>query len=95
MIELPASERYVIASAIGFHEQYLYQCLTGRRVTPAERCPAIEMASGGKVVCEQLRPDVAWHRVQDPAWPHPQGRPCIDVARSAGAGSAETTRAAA
>lgn len=47
---------------------------------PAERCPAIERATDGRVPCEQLRPDVCWQRVADPDWPHPQGRPCIDVA---------------
>jgi DNA-binding transcriptional regulator YdaS (Cro superfamily) len=29
-------------------------------VVPAERCPAIEEATGGLVRCEDLRPDVAW-----------------------------------
>lgn len=27
-----------------------------------------------------MRPDVVWARVPDPGWPHPDGRPCIDVA---------------
>lgn len=27
---------------------------------PAERCPAIEAATGGLVRCEELRPDVQW-----------------------------------
>jgi len=27
---------------------------------PAERCPAIEKATGGQVTCEQLRPDMDW-----------------------------------
>ncbi|WP_370645890.1 transcriptional regulator [Pseudacidovorax sp. NFM-22] len=31
-----------------------------RRRVPAERCPAIERATGGVVRCEDLRPDVAW-----------------------------------
>lgn len=51
----------------------------GGRV-PADRCPAIERATNGAVAVEQLRPDVRWVRVPDPAWPHPGGRPCIDVA---------------
>lgn len=50
---------------------------------PAERCPDIERAMGGKATCEQLRPDVRWQRVPDPHWPHPNGRPCIDVAAPA------------
>ncbi len=47
---------------------------------PPDRCPTIERATAGKVTCEELRPDVRWQRLPDPAWPHPQGRPCIDVA---------------
>jgi DNA-binding transcriptional regulator YdaS (Cro superfamily) len=31
-----------------------------RRGVPAERCPSIERATGGKVRCEDLRPDVDW-----------------------------------
>ena len=55
-----------------------------RRSIPADRCPALEKASLGKYPCEQLRPDVMWHRVPDSAWPwHPQGRPLIDVSRPA------------
>lgn len=27
---------------------------------PAERCPAIEKATGGLVTCEEMRPDVDW-----------------------------------
>lgn len=81
MITLTAPERQAAAQAIGVNEQYLYQCLTGRRTTPADRCHAIEHATGGQVTCEELRPDVVWLRVPDGDWPHPQGRPCIDVAR--------------
>ncbi len=51
----------------------------GGRVPP-DRCPSIERATSGAVTVEQLRPDVRWVRVPDPNWPHPAGRPCIDVA---------------
>lgn len=52
------------------------------RQIPAERCPDLERAAKGTYRCEQLRPDVAWHRVPDPNWPwHPDGRPLIDVTR--------------
>jgi hypothetical protein len=50
---------------------------------PSDRCPAIERATEGRFTCEQLRPDVNWTRVPDPEWPHPDGRPCIDVAAPA------------
>ena len=47
---------------------------------PKERCPDIERGTNGRYTVEQLRDDVSWQRVPDPAWPHPEGRPCIDVA---------------
>ena len=46
---------------------------------PKERCPAIERETAGKFTCEAMRPDVSWVRVRDAAWPHPKGRPLIDV----------------
>ena len=58
-----------------------------RHGIPAARCPDIERARQGATLCEQLRPDVRWVRVPDPDWPHPDGRPCIDVA-----GQAPTTQ---
>ncbi len=51
------------------------------RGIPPERCPAIERATQGAVAVETLRSDVQWSRIPDPAWPHPAGRPVIDVAR--------------
>lgn len=55
----------------------------GRRPGP-ETCSAIECATNGAVPCEDLRPDIRWHRVKDPAWPwHPKGRPLIDVTTEA------------
>jgi hypothetical protein len=83
MISLSARERVDVAAKVGLNEQYLYQCLTLRRRPPADRCPDIERALDGRVTCEQMRPDVRWQRVPDPAWPHPDGRPCIDVAAPA------------
>jgi DNA-binding transcriptional regulator YdaS (Cro superfamily) len=52
-----------------------------KRGIPADRCPAIERATSGAVTVEVLRPDAAWSRIPDPSWPHPAGRPVIDVAR--------------
>lgn len=83
MITVTAQRRSLVAEAIGLNEQYLYQCLTGRRQTPEIHCPAIERGFEGEITVEELRPDVVWHRIPDPAWPHPSGRPCIDVAAPA------------
>jgi len=52
-----------------------------KRGIPQERCPAIERATQATVTVETLRPDVHWARIPDPAWPHPAGRPVIDIAR--------------
>jgi DNA-binding transcriptional regulator YdaS (Cro superfamily) len=57
----------------------------GLRQFPADKCPAMEQGVAGRVTCEQMRPDVRWHRIPDPAWPHPEGRPLIDVTRAAAA----------
>lgn len=79
-ITIPLELRREIADATGLNEQYLYQCFTGRRSVPVDRCPEIERGSNGRVSCEQLRPDVVWVRVPDPLWPHQGGRPCADIA---------------
>jgi DNA-binding transcriptional regulator YdaS (Cro superfamily) len=81
MLEITAAKRADIAERVGLHEQYLYQCFSGRRSLPTEHCPAVERATAGDVTCEALRPDVPWSRIPDPTWPHPAGRPVIDVAR--------------
>lgn len=68
-----------LARLIGARQQEVWNWLNGRPI-PEHRCPAIERAVCSQVTCEELRPDVRWQRVPDPAWPHPGGRPCIDVA---------------
>lgn len=36
------------------------QWIKSGRPVPAERCPQIERATGRRVTCEELRPDVDW-----------------------------------
>lgn len=67
-----------LARAIGARQQEVWNWANGRQI-PAARCSSIEAATGGQVTVQQLRPDVRWHRVPDAAWPHPEGRPLIDV----------------
>jgi DNA-binding transcriptional regulator YdaS (Cro superfamily) len=75
-----------LARGINAPQQQVWNWQAGRPI-PEHRCPPIERET--RVPCEQLRPDVTWLRVADPEWPwHPEGRPCIDVARPAGAGVA-------
>lgn len=71
-----------LANAVGLSLPFLSQMVTGARKVPPERCPSIERATNGEVRCEDLRSDVTWLRVPDPGWPHPAGRPCIDVANA-------------
>lgn len=54
-----------LAGAIGVTVQRLTNWL--ERGVPAERCPDIERATGGAVRCEDLRNDVAWGVLRDPA----------------------------
>lgn len=44
----------------------------GSRQVPAERCPAIERATGGAVRCEDLRPDVDWAYLRATDCPVPE-----------------------
>ena len=50
----------LLARAIGVSPVVMSFWRTGARQVPAERCPAIEAATGGLVRCEDLRPDVQW-----------------------------------
>lgn len=40
----------------------------------------IEAAAG--IPVEELCPIAQWERIPDPAWPHPLGRPLLDLARA-------------
>ncbi|MCA3107246.1 MAG: helix-turn-helix domain-containing protein [Rhodocyclaceae bacterium] len=57
-----------------------------RPVSPIYAC-AIERETGGTVTVQNLRPDLNWARLPDADWPHPEGRPLLDAARSAVAAS--------
>lgn len=70
-----------LASALGIKPPTVSEWCSGIKRVPVERCAVVESFSGGAVTCETLRPDVAWARIPDASWPHPAGRPVIDVAR--------------
>ena len=70
-----------LARALSVSPSMVTQWMRGIRGIPADRCAGIERATSGAVTCETLRPDVAWARIPDASWPHPLGRPVIDVAR--------------
>lgn len=79
----PRGTSVAIAKAIGVSPVMVTQWANGDKPTPWVRCPAIELATDGQVTAEELCSDVVWQRVKDRDWPHPKGRPCIDVASSA------------
>lgn len=55
------------------------QWISGRRRVPSARCPEIERLTDGQIPVELLRPDLRWHRKPQRSWPHPKGRPLLDV----------------
>ena len=80
---LAAGGQRHLADALGVTPSMVWQWATGHRPVAADKCAAIERATQGAHTVEALRPDVAWARIPDPTWPHPAGRPVIDVARPA------------
>lgn len=71
-----------LAECLGVKQQNVWNWIKRGDRVPAQHCPAIERATQARVTCEQLRPDVSWSRIADTTWPHPGGRPVIDVARA-------------
>lgn len=74
MIDLPAKDRHRLAAELRINEQYLYQCLTGRRAFPVDRCADIERHAAvlelPGLTRKELRPD-DWARI----WPELIGQP--------------------
>jgi DNA-binding transcriptional regulator YdaS (Cro superfamily) len=61
-----------LASLLGVSKAAVNQWKDPGRKVPAEKCPAIEKATGGAVRCEDLRPDVAWGVLREQAPETPQ-----------------------
>lgn len=61
-----AGGQSALARAIGVRQGLVWAWLnrTADGVPPT-RCPQIESAVDGAVTCEELRPDVTWHRGRD------------------------------
>ncbi|MBA3622898.1 MAG: helix-turn-helix domain-containing protein [Methylibium sp.] len=69
-----------LAFAIDVKQPTVSEWLRGDRPIPLDRCHAIERATKGVVTCEELRPDVTWHRIPDKKWSwHKKGRPAHDL----------------
>lgn len=57
---LQSHSQVELARKLGVTSGAVSQWANGTTKVAAERCPAIEQATGGLVRCEDLRPDVQW-----------------------------------
>ena len=78
----PRGRQVQLCRAIGAFASDLSFWVNKIRPIPEARCVDIERATDGAVTVEEMRPDVAWVRIKDKAWPHPKGRPAVDFARA-------------
>lgn len=67
-----------LAAALFVSQPTVSEWLRGVRPVPAEKAAEMERLYWPAVAADRL--PGRWARLPDPAWPHPAGRPCIDVA---------------
>lgn len=65
----------------------------GARQVPTAQCVRVERITQGRVTADALRADVNWLRIPDPSWPHPKGRPLVDLAPELTRGTSEQVAA--
>lgn len=78
---ISAQERAALAQRVRVNEQFLYQCLTGRRCMDAREAVRVERESAGRVLRWQLR-QRDWHEI----WPElagTEGYPSLPTAEAA------------
>ena len=68
-----------LAEAIESYQSDVSDWVKGFRPVPMNTCAAIERFTVGAVTVEELNPDLPWSRIPDKSWPHPKGRPVVDV----------------
>lgn len=59
-MDITASERQKLATELHLNEQYLYQCLTGRKDMRTDEAVRVERDSGGKLRRWHLRSNDWW-----------------------------------
>lgn len=67
-----------LCKLIGAHPPDMSRWISGGRLIPKSKCALIELHTKGESRCEENRADLAWVRIPDPNWPHPDGRPVVD-----------------
>ena len=83
MTKMTASERRALAHELGASDQYLYQCLTGRKLMRPEEAVRLEKESDGRLMRWDVRRS-DWHRI----WPElvgAEGAPRISDTESVNA----------
>lgn len=70
-----------LCKLIGAHAPDMSRWISGERPIPEPKCALIELYTRGESTCEENRPDIVWARIADANWPHPDGRPAIDLAK--------------
>lgn len=73
-MNISASDRRALAEQLGINEQYLYQCLTGRKDMRTDEAVRIEQESGGRIRRWHLRVH-DWHRHWPELIDHPEAPP--------------------
>lgn len=83
-MDITPIERKALAEKVGMAEQYIYQCLTGRKAMKPAEAVRVERAAGNAIRRWDLRPD-DWHLV----WPEligVEGAPPVPKAEAAESG---------
>lgn len=71
-----------LAAAIGVTPPMVNQWIKGERPVPPRNCAGIERVTKGVITVDRLL-DGPWARIKDRRWPHPKGRPVLDIAATA------------
>ncbi len=76
---LDADEKRAAASVLGATLGHLNNIACGLRPLAADIGIGVESITKGRLPVEVVCPGHRWHRVRDPSWPHPKGKPYLDV----------------
>lgn len=81
-MDITATERRAIADQVGVDEQYLYQCLTGRKDMKTNEAVRVERSTGGRLRRWHLRSNDWWEH-----WPElvgTEGAPAVPTSSQEG-----------
>ena len=73
-----AGSQGALAIALRVSQPTVSEWARGVRPVPAEKAADMERLYWPAVAADRF--PGRWARLPDPAWPHPAGRPCVDVA---------------